>query len=91
MKIILESQIRQNIKAYIDDVVVKSERMEVCLTTTRKHSTISVSTKWSLTLKSVYLMYHQGSCLATWYWLEVSMCYTLFVGKNKTLGDNLYK
>jgi hypothetical protein len=49
--IILENQIGRNVEAYIDDIVVKSKNMGICLTTLTTHSTISVSTKWYLILK----------------------------------------
>jgi hypothetical protein len=43
--IILEAQIRRNIEAYIDDIVMKSKSRRICLTTSKKSSTISVSTR----------------------------------------------
>jgi hypothetical protein len=43
--IILEPQIVRNVEAYIDDVVVKSKSVGICLTTSKRHSTISVSTR----------------------------------------------
>jgi hypothetical protein len=43
--IILENQIGRNVEAYIDDIVVKSKNMGICLTTLTTHSTTSVSTK----------------------------------------------
>jgi hypothetical protein len=42
--IILESQIGKNIEAYIDDVVVKSKNVGICLMTSKRPSTISIST-----------------------------------------------
>jgi hypothetical protein len=42
--IILEPQIGRNVKAYIGDVV-KSKSVRICLTTSKRHSTISVSTR----------------------------------------------
>jgi hypothetical protein len=43
--IILENQIGRNVEAYIDDIVVKSKSMEIFLTTSKRPSTISVSTR----------------------------------------------
>jgi hypothetical protein len=43
--IILESQIGRNVKAYIDDVVVKLKSMGICLTISKRPLTISVSTR----------------------------------------------
>jgi hypothetical protein len=43
--IILEPHIGKNIKAYIDDIVVKSKKREICLTTSKRLSIISVSTR----------------------------------------------
>jgi hypothetical protein len=43
--IILETQIERNVEAYIDDVVVKSKSMGICLTTSKRPLTISVSTR----------------------------------------------
>jgi hypothetical protein len=43
IQIILEPQIGRNVEAYIDDVVVKSKSMGICLTTSKRHSTISVN------------------------------------------------
>jgi hypothetical protein len=41
--IVLEPQIGRNIEAYIDNIVVKSKKQRNCLTTSKRHSTISVS------------------------------------------------
>jgi hypothetical protein len=41
--IILEAQIGRNVEAYIDDIVVKSKKQGICLTTSKKPSTISVN------------------------------------------------
>jgi hypothetical protein len=35
----------RNVEAYIDDMVVKSKNMGICLTTSERHSTISISTR----------------------------------------------
>jgi hypothetical protein len=43
--IILESQIERNVKAYIDDMVVKSKSVGIYLMTSKRPSTISVSTR----------------------------------------------
>jgi hypothetical protein len=43
--IILEPRIGINIEAYIDDVVVKSKNVGIYLTTSKKPSTISISTR----------------------------------------------
>jgi hypothetical protein len=43
--IILEPQIRRNVKAYIDDVVVKLKNVGICLTTSKRPSIIFVSTR----------------------------------------------
>jgi hypothetical protein len=43
--IILETQIRRNVEAYIDDVVVKPKNVGVCLTTSKRHLIISISTR----------------------------------------------
>jgi hypothetical protein len=43
--IILEPHIGKNIEAYIDDIVVKSKKREICLTTSKRLSIISVSTR----------------------------------------------
>jgi hypothetical protein len=43
--IILKPQIERNVEAYIDDVVVKSKSVEICLRSSKRHSTISVSTR----------------------------------------------
>jgi hypothetical protein len=43
--IILEPQIVRNVEAYIDDVVVKLKSMGICLMTSKRHLTISVSTR----------------------------------------------
>jgi hypothetical protein len=43
--IILEAQIWRNVEAYINDIVVKSKNKGICLTTSKKHLTISVSTR----------------------------------------------
>jgi hypothetical protein len=43
--IILKAHIGRNIKAYIDDIVVKSKKQGFCLTTSKKTLTISVSTR----------------------------------------------
>jgi hypothetical protein len=45
MHIILKNHIGRNVKAYIDNIVVKSKSMGICLITSKKPSTISVSTK----------------------------------------------
>jgi hypothetical protein len=59
----LEAQIGRNVEAYIDDIVVKSERP----------STIFISTRWCLILKNMCLVYHQENYSATWYHPEGSM------------------
>jgi hypothetical protein len=43
--IILEPQIRRNIEAYIDDIVVKSKGVGIYLTTSKRPSIISISTR----------------------------------------------
>jgi hypothetical protein len=43
IQIILVTQIERNIKAYIDDVVVKSKSIVIRLTTSKRPSTISIS------------------------------------------------
>jgi hypothetical protein len=43
IQIILETQIERNVKAYIDDVVVKSKNMGICLMTSKRPLTISIS------------------------------------------------
>jgi hypothetical protein len=43
--IILKNQIGRNVEAYIDDIVVKSEKRGICLTTSKRPSTIFVSTR----------------------------------------------
>jgi hypothetical protein len=45
IQIMLKTQIRRNIEAYIDDVVVKSKSVGIYLTTLKIHLTISVSTR----------------------------------------------
>jgi hypothetical protein len=41
--IVLEPQIGRNVESYIDDIVVMSKNMGIYLTTSKRHSTISVS------------------------------------------------
>jgi hypothetical protein len=41
----LENQIGRNVEAYIDGIVVKLKKHGICLTTSKRHSTISVSTR----------------------------------------------
>jgi hypothetical protein len=43
--IVLGNQIGRNIEAYIDDIVMKSKSVWICLTTSQRPSTISVSTR----------------------------------------------
>jgi hypothetical protein len=43
--IILKKQIGRNVEAYIDDIVMKSKKCEICLITSKRHSIISVSTR----------------------------------------------
>jgi hypothetical protein len=43
IQIILEPQIGRNIEAYIDDVVMKSKNVGICLMTSKRHLTISIS------------------------------------------------
>jgi hypothetical protein len=45
MHIILEPQIRRNVEAYVNDVVVKSKKREDLLDDLKKNSTIFVSTR----------------------------------------------
>jgi hypothetical protein len=40
--IILEPQIGRNVETYIDDIVVKSKNVGICLTTLKRYSIISV-------------------------------------------------
>jgi hypothetical protein len=43
--IILKPQIGRNVKAYIDDVVVKPKSVGICLTISKRYSIISISTR----------------------------------------------
>jgi hypothetical protein len=45
MHIILKNQIGRNVEAYIDDIVVKSKKVGICLTISKRHSTIFVCTR----------------------------------------------
>jgi hypothetical protein len=43
--VILKNQIGRNVEAYIDDIVLKSKKHENLLDTSKRPSTISVSTR----------------------------------------------
>jgi hypothetical protein len=73
IQIILESQIGRNIKAYIDDVVVKSKKCGDLLDDLKETFDNLRKYKMILNLKNVCLMYHQRNCSPTWYRHEGSM------------------
>jgi hypothetical protein len=45
IQINLKTQIGRNVEAYIDVAVVKLKNMGICLTTSKRHSTVFVSTR----------------------------------------------
>jgi hypothetical protein len=45
IQLLLETQIGQNVVAYVDDVVMKSKGVGICLTASKRPSTIFVSTR----------------------------------------------
>jgi hypothetical protein len=45
IQIILKTQIGRNVKPYIDDMVVKSKSVGICLMTSKRHLTIFVNTR----------------------------------------------
>jgi hypothetical protein len=84
MHIILEPQIGRNVKAYIDDVVVKMEKCEDPLDDLEETFDNLCKCQMKLNPKNTYLVFHQGNCLVTWCWLEES---TLIQRKLKPLNN----
>jgi hypothetical protein len=70
--IILERKIGRNLKAYIDDVVVKSKKHGDLLDELKDTFDNLCKYKMMLITKNVCLVYHQENYSATWYHLEES-------------------
>jgi hypothetical protein len=68
----LETQIRRNVEAYIDDVVVKSKKHEDLLDDLKETFDNLRKYKMMLNPKNVCLVYHQGNYSAIWYQLGES-------------------
>jgi hypothetical protein len=64
---ILEGQIGRNVEAYIDDIVVKSEKRGDLLDDLKETFDNLRKFKIILILKSVYLVCRQENCWAIWY------------------------
>jgi hypothetical protein len=72
IQIILEIQIRRNVKANIDDVVVKSKKCGNLLDDLKETFDNIHKYKMMLNPKNMCSLYHQANCLATWYRLRES-------------------
>jgi hypothetical protein len=70
IQIILETQSEQNVKAYIDGVVVKLKRRGDLFDDLKETYDNLRKYKMMLNPKKVCSIYHQVSCLATWYRLR---------------------
>jgi hypothetical protein len=73
MQIVLEPLIRRNVEAYIDDVVVKLKKHADLLDNLKETFDNLHNYQMKLYPKNVYLVFHQGSCSATWCRLGGSM------------------
>jgi hypothetical protein len=69
IQIILETQIKRNVKSYIDDVVVKSKKRGDLLNNLKETFDNLRKYKMMLNPKNVCLMYRQANCSAIWYHL----------------------
>jgi hypothetical protein len=67
--IILEAQIGRNVKAYIDDIVVKSKKQGYLLDDLKQAFNILRKCKMMFNPKKTYFVYHQGNCSAAWFHL----------------------
>jgi hypothetical protein len=65
--IILKPQIRRNVEAYIDDVVVKSKKHADLHYDLKQTFDNLCKYKMMLNPKNVCSVYHQENCSATWY------------------------
>jgi hypothetical protein len=63
----LEPQIRRNVEAYNDDVVVKSKKRGDLLDDLKETFDNLLKYKMMLNPKNVYSVCHQKNCLAIWY------------------------
>jgi hypothetical protein len=65
--IILDAQIKRNVEAYIDDIVMKSKKQGDLLDDLKETFDNLRKYKIMLNPKNACLVYHQGNCSATWF------------------------